>query len=75
MKSQMLPSGAVACAKPPIPAVCLHISSKSFFFSLAIPPQGDFAVVGHVEEKNDRQVDPPHNSTPDITLRCNLLCR
>lgn len=33
------------------------------FFSFAFPPQGDFAVVGHVEEKNDRQVDPPHKST------------
>ncbi|CAF96277.1 unnamed protein product, partial [Tetraodon nigroviridis] len=35
-------------------AVCPDVLSK-FFFAFA-SPQGDFAVVGHVEEKNDRQV-------------------
>lgn len=60
----MLPAGAVACVKQRISAICLDVlCTFFFFFAFAFPPQGDFAVVGHVEEKNDRQVDPPHKST------------
>lgn len=53
------------CPEKPIAPLALDVLSKffSFFlFSFVFPPQGDFAVVGHVEEKNDRQVGPSHTN-------------
>lgn len=77
----MVPAGAVACVKPRVSAVCLFVT-KCFFFPLLFSPQGDFAVMGHVEEKNDRQVDPLRNTLLHFNataylslLMCNLKAK